>query len=227
MTKIIGHRGAAGLALENTLESIRAAIRAGVDAIEFDVHATKDGKIVVCHDNHLARISDSTALLQSLTYEELQKISLRNGETVPTLRQVLEIAEAHAMPVIIEIKVKGYTEKICSIADEYPGLDITFASFRRGVIETCRKLKPEAPAMVGRSGAHPFEIVEIAKREHATGIDFNFRLLNPLTYWLCKRAGLQIMVYTVRSKRVGNLIRRLYPEVWICTDYPNKFIKKS
>jgi glycerophosphoryl diester phosphodiesterase len=224
MTKIIGHRGAAGLALENTPEAFRAGIRAGVDAIEFDVQATSDGKLVICHDSHLAGISESNAIIQNLTYDELRQIPLNNGEHVPTLREILDIAGD--TPVIIEIKIKGFTKEICEIVAEYPHLDVTFASFKRGIIRECRELRPDIPALVAEHGSHPLEIIRTANAENATGIDLNFRLLNPLTYWLCRRRNLQIMIYTVNSKFVGNFIRRLYPTVWICTNFPNKFIKE-
>lgn len=225
MTKIVGHRGAAGLALENTIEAIHAGIQAGVHAVEFDVHATRDGQIVVCHDPHLARVSSSKAVIGELTYAELQQIPLHNGEHVPLLSEILDIVGR--TPVVVEIKVKGYTKEICDIVRNYSDLNVTLASFRHGVIRDCRTFLPEVPAFIGRDGAHPFEIVSEAKSENATGIDLNYRLLNPLTYWLCKRANLQIMVYTVNNAVIERFIRRLYPSVWICTNYPDKFIRRK
>jgi glycerophosphoryl diester phosphodiesterase len=142
---------------------------------------------------------------------------------VPLLEEVLDAVGQ--TPVVVEIKVKGHTKEICDIVAKYPHLEVMFASFKRGVIKECRELRPDVPALVGRRGAHPLEIVEIAKVENATGIDLNYRLLNPLTYWLCKRANLQIMAYTVNSNLIGQLIQRFYPDVWICTNYPGKFIQ--
>ena len=224
MTKHIGHRGAAGIALENTLEAIHAGINAGADALEFDVHATKDGQIVVCHDPHLARVSGSNAVIEELTYAELQQIPLNNGEHVPLLTEVLDIVGS--TPVVIEIKVKGHTDKIVDIVNRYPNVPVTFASFERGVIRECRELRPDLPAFVAEHH-HAVEVIQTAKQENATGIDLNYRLLNPLTYWLCKRANLQIMVYTVNNKHIERFIRRLYPSVWICTNYPDKFIRRK
>lgn len=63
--KIIGHRGAAGLALENTLESLRAGINAGAHSIEFDVRLTKDGEVVLCHDSDLKKISQDKRSLKT------------------------------------------------------------------------------------------------------------------------------------------------------------------
>ncbi len=61
--KIIGHRGVAGLALENTLPGLELARLLGVDAIEFDVRMTNDEHIVLCHDNSLSRVADSSEKL--------------------------------------------------------------------------------------------------------------------------------------------------------------------
>lgn len=223
MTKIVGHRGAAGLALENTIEAIHAGLKAGVHAIEFDVHATRDGQIVVCHDPHLARVSGSKAIIEELRYDELQKIELHNGQRMPLLREVLDAVGK--TPIVIEIKVKGHTKEICDIVAEYPHLEVIFASFKRGVIKECHELLPDVPGLVGRNWNDLLELLQDAKAENATGIDLNYRMLNPLTYWLCKRANLQIMAYTVNNRLIGRLIQRLYPDVWICTNYPGKFIQ--
>ena len=68
--KIIGHRGAAGLALENTLPSLELARLLGVHAIEFDVRKTKDNRLVLCHDADLSDISNSDAKVRSLNYKK-------------------------------------------------------------------------------------------------------------------------------------------------------------
>jgi glycerophosphoryl diester phosphodiesterase len=221
MTKIIGHRGAAGLALENTLSSFRLARELGVDAIEFDVQRTKDGQFVVCHDNLLIRVANVSTAIDEITYEELQTISLHNGEHVPRLTDVLEVAGN--TPVIIEIKVRGFTEDICKIVDQYPHLQATFASFKIDVVAECRKLRPAIPAFVAE-GHQPFSVIHTAKAMHANGLDLNYRLLNPLTYWLCRRANLQLMVYTVNNRLAVYIIKKLYPTIWICTDQPQRFV---
>ena len=59
--KIIAHRGAAGLALENTLESIKAALKLPVYAIEIDVRRTADGELILLHDHHTGHVSKKNA----------------------------------------------------------------------------------------------------------------------------------------------------------------------
>src|SRR6266542_23196 len=91
MTKIISHRGAAGLALENSLESIKAALKLPVYAIEFDVRHTADGKLILLHDAHTGHVSNKTLLAQNSTLEELRALTLHNGEHIPTLEEALEL----------------------------------------------------------------------------------------------------------------------------------------
>jgi glycerophosphoryl diester phosphodiesterase len=70
----MGHRGAAGVAPENTLVSFHAAVASGADVLEMDVHATRDGHLVVIHDDTVDRTTDGTGEVRSLTLEELRKL---------------------------------------------------------------------------------------------------------------------------------------------------------
>ena len=78
---VIGHRGAAGLAPENTIEGFRAGIAAGAEAIEFDVHLSRDGKAVVIHDPTLDRTTDRAGSIRDLTLEEIQQADAGFGFT--------------------------------------------------------------------------------------------------------------------------------------------------
>lgn len=68
---VIGHRGAAGLAPENTLVGVEKAIEAKVDGIEFDIRSTKDGKLVALHDSSLYRITGKNRYVSDLTLKKL------------------------------------------------------------------------------------------------------------------------------------------------------------
>ncbi len=110
-----GHRGAAGLAPENTLPSFRQALADGADALELDVHATRDGTIVVIHDDTVDRTTDGHGEVRSFDMRDLQlldagyhfeadgKHPFRGcGVRIPTLRQLmLELPE---VPLNIEVK---------------------------------------------------------------------------------------------------------------------------
>ncbi|MCX6725285.1 MAG: glycerophosphodiester phosphodiesterase [Candidatus Saccharibacteria bacterium] len=210
--KIIGHRGAAGLALENTLESLRAGINAGAHSIEFDVRLTKDGEVVLCHDSDLKKISQDKRSLKDLTLEELKTIKLNNGESVPLLSEALETTGR--TPVIIEIKEDNMVRKVINIVEAYPEAIVTIASFKHYEISLLKRLSPNTKAYVG-SRTNPFELLQNAKAIGADGLDLNF--------W----DKLDIMVYTIDSQFLARFIHFLYPKVMICTNNPQYFTKNK
>ncbi len=90
MTKIIGHRGARNLWPENSLTGFRNALRLGVDAIEFDVHLTDSGELLVIHDAALDRTVHATGPVRRLSPEGRLATRLRDtDESIPTLSDVL------------------------------------------------------------------------------------------------------------------------------------------
>ena len=224
-TKIIGHRGAAGLALENTLSSIKLALSMSLDAVEFDIRLSKDKEFVVCHDASLARTGGPDVKVKDLTAAELSKVPLSGGETVPTLRQVLSHFRGMRTMAIIELKVGGASKQLIDLLDDYKDVKITIASFKHDELAIIRELRP-AQRIYLAERTKPLEIVQKAVAMGATGIDLNFWLLNPLTYWQARRAKLDIMVYTVNNRFFGWFLKRLYPGVLICTNYPDRFLAK-
>ena len=70
-TKVWAHRGASGYAPENTLDAFRKAVEMGADGIELDVQMTKDGELVVIHDETIDRVSNGKGWVKDYTYEEL------------------------------------------------------------------------------------------------------------------------------------------------------------
>ncbi|GAI19004.1 unnamed protein product, partial [marine sediment metagenome] len=73
---IIGHRGAKGIAPENSLSGFKKAIELGIDGVELDVHLTKDGKLVVIHDVDIKRLAGLKIPIKQLTFEELKKYDI-------------------------------------------------------------------------------------------------------------------------------------------------------
>ena len=221
--KIIGHRGAAGLALENTLPSLELARLLGVDAIEFDVRKTKDNKLVLCHDADLDDISDRDDRLSDLTMRQLKNIVLSDEQsTTPSLKEALKMTAD--IPVLIELKEGGCAELLLEELKDFPQLDVTVVSFKLDELAYLRKLRPDM-RLYGLERTKPFDIIQFAKELKLNGVGLNFWLLNPLTYLLAKRYKLDIFVYTVNSRILGNFIGFLYPDVAICTNHPEWFIK--
>ena len=100
---IIGHRGAAGYAPENTLSAFALAMGSGVDMVEFDVWKCASGELVVFHDARLERLTNGFGTLVSHTLEELKKLTVLGCETIPTLTEVLDFIDRR-VKVYIEIK---------------------------------------------------------------------------------------------------------------------------
>lgn len=100
-TLIIAHRGGAGLFSENTLDAFLRVQEMGVDAIECDIHTTKDGKLVVIHDPDLDRVAGVPGRVSEMTLSDLKGIKLKEGGSIPSLEEVLEQTEIH---LIIELK---------------------------------------------------------------------------------------------------------------------------
>ncbi len=221
--KIIGHRGAAGLALENTISSLEVACLLNIGAIELDVRKTKDNRLVVCHDGDLMRIGKNPIKIAETTLKKLQSIVLIDGHSrIPTLEGALRAAGN--TPLIIEIKSSGCSKLLADFVAANPDSKLSFASFKHGELLKLRKLGVGSP-LIALEHTKPFDIIHFAKRDHFDGIGLKFWLLNPLTYLLAKRANLSIYVYTVNSQLIGRLIGKIYPSVGICTDRPELFIK--
>jgi glycerophosphoryl diester phosphodiesterase len=97
--KVIGHRGAKNLAPENTIPSMQAALDNGVDAIEFDVHITKDRIAVIVHDESIPQAGNRPAVIAQHTYDELKLIK----PDLATFREVMDFIDKR-VPVMVEFK---------------------------------------------------------------------------------------------------------------------------
>lgn len=98
--EVHAHRGASGLAPENTLAAFRKALELGVDALEMDLHMTRDGVVVVIHDDLLDRTTDGRGAVEELSLAEIRGYDAGSrfapqfsGERVPTLKEVIELVQ--------------------------------------------------------------------------------------------------------------------------------------
>jgi len=108
--KIIAHRGSSFISPENTISSAKLAIQENADALELDIHLTKDNQIVVIHDSNIKRTSGINKKVMDLTLLELKKIdfgSWKNkkweNEKIPTLKEIFNIVPKDKT-IFIEIK---------------------------------------------------------------------------------------------------------------------------
>lgn len=218
--KIIGHRGAAGLALENTVESIQAAIHAGVDAIEFDIRVTKDNKIVLSHDPHTGRVSKHEHHISKHSLAKLKAIPLHNGQAIATLDEA--ILAAGTTPFVIEGKDTGWAKPLAAfLQKKAKSKDVTVISFNHAELDNFHQLMPKVP-VYAIEHTNPFEVIRTARLHGFTGVDLNFWILNPLTYLLARWSKLEIIVYTVNKPWMVGFLKFFYPHISITTNVPNQ-----
>lgn len=140
------HRGLHGGGVpENSMEAFELAVKAGY-GIELDVRLSKDGELMVFHDDTLDRVTAESGAVDARTAEELRKIKLSGTEnTIPTFREVLALVDGK-VPLLVEIKEfnggYGVTEKTAEILKEYKGSFIV-ESFNPLALGKLKKLAPE------------------------------------------------------------------------------------
>ena len=167
-TLIIAHRGASAYAPENTIAAFQKAVELKADAIELDAKLSKDGEIVVIHDQTLERTTNGKGLVKDSTIEELTKLEAGSffaeefrGEKIPTLREVLE---KFSDKLVINIELTNYKSIFDGLANKTSMLikelgvqdSIIFSSFHPVNLIITRKLLPEVPlallAIPGKAG---------------------------------------------------------------------------
>jgi glycerophosphoryl diester phosphodiesterase len=157
--RAVGHRGSAGTHPENTLESFAAAA-SGVEYLEFDIHSTRDGEVVVAHDAHLERNCGSEGVIREMTYAELAQADAARmftldgmsfpfrgkGIRVPRLSEVL--AAFPKLRMIVEIKqiAPSVVVPMLALLDR-AGMrqNVLVASEHQEPLDEVRKLAPEIP----------------------------------------------------------------------------------
>ncbi|MDB5164099.1 MAG: putative Glycerophosphoryl diester phosphodiesterase [Candidatus Saccharibacteria bacterium] len=216
--KIIGHRGAASLALENTKASLLTALDAEPFGIEFDVRLTKDDRLVLSHDPDMLRVAGKAVRIRDLTCEELKKIPLINDDVLLALEEALDIIGSKTQ-IVLEFKDDDSAGPLLKVLEKYTGAKIWVASFKLQELALLREANPNL-VLYGLERTRPFDIIHFARQLKLNGIGLNYWILNPLTYWLARHDNLDIYVYTVNNRLLIWFIHLLYPQVAICTNFP-------
>jgi len=112
MSTVVGHRGARSCAPENTLGSIRAAKACGADFVEVDVRLSKDGRLVVIHDETVDRTTDGSGRVEDLTLEEIKLLDAGLGERVPTLAEAVALVGELDLGIVVEMKEEGLEDLV-------------------------------------------------------------------------------------------------------------------
>lgn len=219
---IIGHRGAAGIEPENTIPSIEAAVRLGVNMIEFDVQATKDGRLVVFHDDNLLRMTGTNAKISDLSLDKINLTVTHSGHPIPGFHEAMEAAGK--TPILLDCKGKGWAKILIKELDNltYPLAAVTSNS-REELFELSRA-RPDIETYLLEL-TKPLDAIYAAKTLGLAGVSLNFWVLNPLSYIYARRAKLKVLVFTVNHPFLVRFLHFLYPKASIITDYPDKLAK--
>lgn len=136
----IGHRGAKAYAPENTLRSFQKALALGVNAVELDVRKTKDGRLVVIHDETVDKTTDGTGRVEELTVDAIKSLKTETGDEVPTLDEALDFLDWKAK-ILIELKALGLETTVLEIIHERDLTEnVIIVSFHEAALRTVRDL---------------------------------------------------------------------------------------
>ncbi|MBO8142402.1 MAG: phosphatase PAP2 family protein [Firmicutes bacterium] len=166
---IIGHRGARGLAPENTLAAVATALEHGADWVELDVRRTRDGAMVAMHDPTVDRTTDGRGAVAEMTLEQIKALDAGyrfspdggrtypwrgRGVTVPTLTEALAAFPSARFLIEIKEDEPGIAAAVLAAIDEAQARDrVMVASFHDRVVQEMRALAPEIPTGYGMGEA--------------------------------------------------------------------------
>ncbi len=211
MPLILAHRGASGVRPENTMPAFVEAVNQHADGIELDIQLTKDGRIVVCHDEKINRTSNGKGYVKDYTLEELKKFSFDNGMReyagvkIPEIDEVLELLKDNDMILNIELKTNkffygGIEDRIVAAVERYNMTDrAIYSSFNHYTILRIKELSADARTaflvsdgfidMPGYSYKHGVEAIHPSK-------DI---LKYPDFLDNCDKYGVKVNVWTINS----------------------------
>ncbi|GAA3731765.1 glycerophosphodiester phosphodiesterase [Salinicoccus jeotgali] len=163
-TKVFAHRGAMGDYPENTLLAFKKALDASIDGLEIDVHLSRDGEVVVIHDEDIKRTTDGHGAVRDMTLETLREVSagvtfsdykyydpeVWKKEKIPTLNEVLALAEGYNVELNIELKTdviqyEGIERRVFDIVGAYGCHEkVIYSSFNLSSLARMKMAHPEA-----------------------------------------------------------------------------------
>lgn len=224
---VIGHRGAAALARENSLEALRAGFESGADILEFDVRLTKDKIPVLVHDFHTIRTHHHTSIISRLTLEELQ--TRTKNQPITPLSTVLDL---YFGKIILNIELKGRaTGRIVTkllrksyvrSVDDWD--NVLLSSFKGSELIDARKESKEVNLALLHS-QNPFLFIAYHRRLHLTAVGFHRLYINTFALEIAKRTGLFMYVYTVNRPQTARKLAQQGIE-GVVTDNPRIIINE-
>jgi glycerophosphoryl diester phosphodiesterase len=223
---VIGHRGAAGLEAENTIESVRAAIKCGVSWIEFDVQRVEDS-LVVIHDDRLERTTDGSGWTLQHSLSELRLLRVGGNGRIPLLEEILSECRGK-VGVNIEIKSPDCAELVGTLLHSYqwPADSVLVSSFLHSELDRFRALfglhyhvAPIIKGELGNIGAVCGDLRPVCLVNEYSCLTKNF-IRN------VKALGLGVLAYTVNyPDKMRELLANGVDGVF--SDFPDRLLAAS
>ena len=222
---IIGHRGARGLAPENTILGFKKALEYSVDEIEFDLRVTRDHVVILHHDRDLIDPNGTHRRIENHTYKEL----LDHKKDLTTFEEALD-ALKHTVPLYIEIKPGVPTKQIISVLkqalqNDWKPSEFRVASFSFPILQEMHAAIPEIELIVNETWSG----VRAGRRARKLGIT----RISMSRLWLwsgfiraVSRGNMKLITYTLNDPKKAHKWER-YGLYGVVTDYPDRYHKKS
>ncbi len=206
---VIGHRGAAGLARENTMEALQAGVDADVDMLEFDVRLTKDKVPVLVHDFHTLRTHHEVSIISQLTLDELSQ----RTKDLPFVKLSDVLDRFFGVILLnIELKGRGTAEVVVNLVKHHVKKssdwdNVIFSSFKGSELVAVRRVARRANLSMLHS-QNPFLFIAYHRRIRLTAVGFHRLYVNPFALEIAKRAGIFTYAYTVNRPHTAAILAK-------------------
>lgn len=232
----IAHRGFSGSYPENTRVAFEKAIETGVDVIEVDCQLSKDGHVVVIHDERLQRTAGERGLVKGKTLDQLKKLDVGKwfkksfkGQRILALEEVVEIVNGKA-DLYLDIKTAphgplGIELKMLFILSHYDYLDrAIFSSFDYHTLRRVREMAPDVRIGVLYAKRQREDPFQAAAELQAYSLQVQKELVTPELLGKAGELGLKTFVWTVNDLSEMRKFLALGVD-GIISDFPQKFCK--
>jgi glycerophosphoryl diester phosphodiesterase len=233
-TLICAHRGASGYAPENTLEAFQLAVELKAEAVELDVHLTRDKELIVAHDERIDRVSNGSGLISQLSLRDIKKHIFNATQPAyqeakaPTLEEVFDLLMETDLLINVELKnsripYEGMEEKCIDLAHR-KGMSgrVIYSSFNHHSLLRVKAIKPDAVCglLYDCCMIDPWDYAKRLGIE-ALHPHYSELLLNPVECEEAHKAGLQVNTWTVNDDRDMKKVIQLKADMLI-TNYPDR-----
>ncbi|AZU49248.1 glycerophosphodiester phosphodiesterase family protein [Aeromonas hydrophila] len=224
--QIIAHRGASGLAPENTLKAIRLALALGAEAIEIDVQLA-DGELWVFHDRRLERCTDGSGVLTAQSRAYLASLDAGEGEGIPTLWQVMEAIAGQA-ELHIELKGAQTADEVARLtrrAEAELGFVPTqwvVSSFHHPELARFAALRPDI-RLGALTSTIPLTLAKFAAELGAWSLNCDVDFVDQSLVQDAHDRGLKVLVYTVDEPADQAMLAAIGVD-GIFTNRPDRFL---